>query len=71
MTDKQELNQTIASQAVELYALRDEVRSLRAAISKARLHIICVGGPLNDNVKNYSLDQLSTFQHILSALEEA
>lgn len=68
MSDTNELGPVVVRQAVELYALRDEVKELRSAISQARLHIICIGGPLNDNVKKYSPDQLVTFQKILDAL---
>lgn len=64
------LNEAVAGQVIELRALRKLVRSLRSAIRRAKLHIVCVGGPLNDNVKRYSPDQLVTFQKILTVLEE-
>ena len=60
----------IARQAKQIEELRDENAELKERARKARLHIYCIGGPLNDNKLGYTKDQLVTFQEILWALEQ-
>lgn len=60
MTD-QEL---IARQAKTIEELRDEVADLKERIRKATLRMICIGGPLNDNVLGFNQAQRLVFHSI-------
>ena len=62
--------ETMARQAKQIMELSDEVESLKNRMSRARLYIICIGGPLNDNKLHYTGDQLVTFSKILEELED-
>jgi hypothetical protein len=42
---------------------------LKERARKARLHIYCIGGPLNDNKLGYSKQQMVTFWRIKEELE--
>ncbi len=61
--------ETIARQAMRLEALEIENERLRRNIKNAINHIVCIGGPLNDNKLGYTREQMGTFQRILDALE--
>lgn len=58
----------IARQAKQLEELRDEVADLKERARRARLHIYCIGGPLNDNKLGYSKPQMVTFARISEEL---
>lgn len=58
----------IARQAKQLEELRDEVADLKERSRRARLHIYCIGGPLNDNKFGYSKPQMVTFARIADEL---
>ena len=58
----------IARQAKQLEELREEVAELKDRARKARLHIYCVGGPLNDNKLGYTREQMVTFARIADEL---
>lgn len=60
----------IARQALQIEELRDEVKMLREGISVARGHMICIGGPLNDNVLGFTKEQRFVFHRIEQALPE-
>ena len=57
-------NELIAIQAKQIGELREKVADLKQSICKARMHIYCIGGPLNDNKLNYSAAQKVTFLKI-------
>lgn len=61
--------EVIARQAVKLERLEAENAHLKSCISRARLHIICIGGPLNDNKLCYSREQMVTFFRIKEELD--
>lgn len=61
--------EVIARQAVKLERLEAENAQLKDSIARARLHIICIGGPLNDNKLGYSKEQLYTFHRIKEELD--
>lgn len=61
--------ETIARQAMRLEALEIENARLRANIKNALSHIVCIGGPLNDNKLGYSKQQMVTFWRIKEELE--
>lgn len=58
----------IARQSKQLEELRDEVADLKERARRARLHIYCIGGPLNDNKLGYSNQQMVTFARIADEL---
>lgn len=58
----------IARQAKQLEELRDEVADLKERTRRARLHIYCIGGPLNDNKLGYTREQMVTFARIADEL---
>ena len=58
----------IARQAKQLEELREEVAELKDRARKARLHIYCIGGPLNDNKLGYTREQMVTFARIADEL---
>ena len=58
----------IARQALRIMELEDIEMDLRSRISKAKMRMYCIGGPLNDNRLGYSNAQLVTFQRILDEL---
>lgn len=58
----------IARQAKQLDELRDEVADLKERARRARMHIYCIGGPLNDNKLGYSKPQMVTFARIADEL---
>ena len=59
----------IYRQATKLERLEAENAHLKECISRALLHIICIGGPLNDNKLGYSKEQLYTFHRIKDELD--
>ena len=50
-------------------ALELENERLRRNIKNAINHIVCIGGPLNDNKLGYSKQQMVTFWRIKEELE--
>lgn len=64
MTD----NELIARQAKQIEELRDQVAIMEGQIATAISHMVCIGGPLNDNKLMYSKEQLMTFVYIEQAL---
>lgn len=58
----------IARQAKQLEELRDEVADLKERVRRARLHVYCIGGPLNDNKLGYTRAQMVTFARIVDEL---
>lgn len=61
--------ETIARQAMRINALEVENARLRENIKNAISHIVCIGGPLNDNKLGYSKPQMMTFWRIKEELE--
>lgn len=60
---------TIARQARTIEILEDRVAELEKAVKDAQLHIICIGGPLNDNKLGYTKEQMVTFFRIKECLD--
>lgn len=66
-----EEQEVIARQATKIERLEVENAHLKDCIAKARLHMICIGGPLNDNRLQYSREQMVTFFRIKEELDAA
>lgn len=58
----------ISRQAKEIYALSDRVKELEDRIHDAKLHMICIGGPLNDNKLQFNKEQRQVFHNIMQEL---
>ena len=53
----------------EYYDLQKKYEECQEAIQGALNQIYCIGGPLNDNMNQYSKEQLMPFVHIASILK--
>ena len=53
----------IAKQAKDIFEKDQYINELEGALKSIRINLVCIGGPLNDNVKNYSPEQLKLFFH--------
>lgn len=53
----------------DYYDLHSKYKEIQKEIGYALNIIYCIGGPLNDNVKNYNKDQLNDFMRIAMALK--
>lgn len=62
-------DEVIARQARQIMELCDDVAMLKDCRLKAISHIVCVGGPLNDNKQHFTHEQQKVFQAILNELE--
>ena len=60
----------IAEQAKALFKAERRVEALEDAMRRIHLKLICVGGPLNDNVLGYSEEQLKPFRAISNIVHE-
>lgn len=58
----------IARQAKQLVETQDELDELKERVRRARSHIYCIGGPMNDNKLGYTKAQLMTFSRIADEL---
>lgn len=61
-------SQFIAKQAMEIDALKAQVADFQQRIECIRLILVCIGGPLNDNVLGYTAKQLGPFFRIQEEL---
>lgn len=62
------VDEVIARQAQKIIELEDAITDLQDRIGKARLPMICIGGPLNDNKLGFSKEQRAVFHRIDSEL---
>lgn len=67
MTDEE----VIRRQAVKIERLEQENGAMKDCIAAARLHLVCVGGPLNDNKLQFTSEQRALLWKVLQALEGA
>jgi len=59
-----ETTKIIADQAIKIIKLERKKKELKEAISNIHGILFSIGGPLNDNFKQYSKEQLRTFIRI-------
>jgi len=64
-----ETAQVVAHLAVSVKNLTDEKKELKEAISNIHGILFSIGGPLNDNFKQYSKEQLVTFTRIYQEIQ--
>jgi hypothetical protein len=58
----------IAKQQLEIEHLKLRLKFAEEGRKKVHNILFCIGGPLNDNIKGYSKDQLGPFGDIANAL---
>lgn len=61
-------DQVIAAQAKQLYKFRREAKRRKEAMRRARIFMIGIGGPLNDNKLGFTKEQLRVFDQINAEL---
>ena len=68
-----EMNQVelIAKQQLEIENLKLESAERKEALEKISLCCVCIGGPLNDNCKGYTREQMADFFEINTLAESA
>lgn len=62
-------DEVIAHQAKRIATLEVENADLKGRIQGAIRNIVCVGGPMNDNARGYTKEQLAEWHQVLGALE--
>lgn len=60
----------IAKQQLEIEGMRGRIADIKKAATSIIMQIICIGGPLNDNVKGYSASQMQDWRHVQDLAEE-
>ena len=61
----------VARLATRVEELADELNDMKERHEKAVMHIVCIGGPLNDNKLQFNSEQLHVFRNIMEELGEA
>jgi len=64
-----ETTKIIADQAIKIIKLERKKKELKEAISNIHGILFSIGGPLNDNFKQYSKEQLVTFTRIYQEIQ--
>jgi len=64
-----EQTELIARQALRIDALEKELAKYKESAARIRLHLVCVGGPLNDNKLRFSSAQRALLWKILQEVE--
>jgi hypothetical protein len=59
----------ISQQALEIANLKERVSQYDEAAKSIHNEIFCIGGPLNDNVQQYSKKQMLIFFRIIDHIE--
>ena len=62
-------DELIAKQAKRIDELEQENEILKRSIKSAKVAIIGIGGPLNDNINKYNGEQLKEWSKVLDKLE--
>jgi hypothetical protein len=66
---KDERNDLIAEQALKISKLEKQVAAYKEACSNIVGKIYCIGGPLNDNCKQYNKEQLADWWYVVHQAE--
>lgn len=53
----------------ENFRLKKQLAELKETLESIRGKIICIGGPLNDNIRKYNKEQLMIFFYIKSEID--
>lgn len=61
--------EVIAAQAKIIFQLNNQLSNLKLRLHKIQTELVCIGGPLNDNVLNFSKTQKLVCQRILDEAE--
>ena len=60
--------EVIAKQARTIANLEESLTSLREAVEDVKMMMVCIGGPLNDNVLEFTSDQRKLIFRMFYAL---
>ena len=59
----------IARQAKQIEELLDEVTDLKARVERSINFVYAIGGPLNDNCRQYNREQMFEWRRLVNHLE--
>ncbi len=59
----------IAQQALKIAELEEELAAYKEAAKNIHNEIFCIGGPLNDNVQQFTKKQMWIFSRIIDHIE--
>lgn len=59
----------IASQQLEIFEMKERLAAIKDDANAICISIIGMGGPLNDNVKGYTKQQMADWQRVLDLSE--
>ena len=62
-------DELIVKQQLEIEQLKQDLDEYREACKKVVMRTVCIGGPLNDNVLQYTRKQMGDFFFIKKTLE--
>jgi hypothetical protein len=62
-------DELIVKQSLELANLREKLIKYEEAAKAIHCEIFCIGGPLNDNVLQYTKKQMFIFSRIIDHIE--
>ena len=62
-------DQLIVKQSLELANLKEKVNQYEEAAKSIHSEIFCIGGPLNDNIQQYTKKQMLIFFRIIDHIE--
>lgn len=57
-------NELIVKQQLKIARLKSELSRMNKAADEIHVMIHCIGGPLNDNKKGYTKEQLSDWKRV-------
>jgi len=63
-------NDLIAAQAKQIFALEAQVRAQKEVLEEIVLSLVCIGGPLNDNVLGFNASQRNFLHQIHNKIED-
>ena len=64
------LEQLIVQQALEIANLKEKLGEFKKASADIKMHMVGIGGPLNDNNLKYSKEQREIFHFIFDSLND-
>jgi hypothetical protein len=62
-------NGLIAKQQLEIENLKERVSEMNSVLCDIRLSLVCIGGPLNDNILGYNAAQRRPLHKIKEMIE--
>ena len=69
MFDEQDIMARFGRQEMELLQCKDKIADYERSMATAKRIMICIGGPLNDNLLGFTGKQLKVFQEIMNEID--